>query len=315
MTAFILRRLGQSLVVVFGVTLLTFLLMHALPGGPARAMLGPSATPQQIHLFTVQNGWNRPVLVQYAQYIGRLFHGNLGFSYTYNQSVASLLADNIPKTALLIALAHVCTLVIAVPVGIIQAIKSNSAVDHAVTAGAFFAYSMPTFWLSTLLILWFSVSVHIFPSQGPQGPTVSAAFHDPQGLVLPVVSLTVVSVALFSRFVRSSSMTVLVQDYILTARGKGATMSRLVRKHLLRNALSPMVTLFGVSLPFLIGGAIVVESVYNYPGMGLLLWHAATSRDYPLLMGITLVTGVAVVLGNLIADVLYAVVDPRVRYE
>ena len=153
------------------------------------------------------------------------------------------------------------------------------------------------------------------PFAGPEGPTVAAAFNDPRALVLPVASLTVVSVAMFSRFVRSSAMTVLVQDYIRTARGKGVPLSRLVRKHVLRNALSPMVTLFGISLPFVIGGAIVVESVYNYPGMGLLLWKAATSRDYPLLMGFTLVVGIAAVLGNLIADVLYAAVDPRVRYE
>jgi peptide/nickel transport system permease protein len=147
------------------------------------------------------------------------------------------------------------------------------------------------------------------------GPTVGAALKDPVALVLPVASLTLVSVALFSRFVRSSATTVLVEDYIRTARAKGVPLRRLVRKHLLRNALSPMVTLFGVSLPFVIGGAIVVESVFNYPGMGLLLWKAATSRDYPLLMGFTLVVGVATVLGNLITDVLYAVVDPRVHYE
>jgi peptide/nickel transport system permease protein len=314
-TTYILRCLGQSVVVLFGVTLIVFLLVHMLPGGPAKAMLGPTATLQQVRYFTIENGWNLPVLEQYVHYMGRLFQGNLGFSYTYNQSVGSLLEDDIPKTALLIGLAYVCTMLIAVPIGIIQALRSNTAVDHAITASAFVAYSMPTFWLSTLLILWFSVSIHLFPSEGPQGATVRAALDDPRALVLPVASLTVVSVALFSRFVRSSAMTVLVQDYIRTARGKGVPLTRLVRKHLLRNALSPMVTLFGVSLPFVIGGAIVVESVYNYPGMGLLLWKAATSRDYPLLMGFTLVVGVATVVGNLIADVLYAVVDPRVRYE
>jgi peptide/nickel transport system permease protein len=314
-TGFILRRLGQAVIVVFGVTLIVFLLVHLLPGSPAQAFLGPGATQVEIHQFTIENGYNLPVFTQYADYIGRLFHGNLGFSYTYNQSVASLLQQDIPKTAILVGLSYVCTMLIAVPVGIVQAIRSNTLVDHVITGASFVAYSMPQFWLGTLLILWFSVSLHIFPSEGPQGGSVSHALADPRALVLPIATLTLVSVAMFSRFVRSSAMTVLVQDYIRTARGKGIPLWRLVRKHVLRNVLGPMVTLFGVSLPFVIGGAIVVESVYNYPGMGLLLWKAATSRDYPLLMGITLVVGIATVVGNLLADILYAAVDPRVRYE
>lgn len=313
MIGFIIRRIIQSIVVVFGVTLIVFLLIHMLPGGPARALLGDSAKPSQIRYFNIENGYNKPVFVQYWRYIDGLFHGNLGFSYTYNQSVLSLLEQNIPKTAYLVGLSYVFTMLIAVPVGIVQAVRANTAVDHMLTGTGFVAYSMPTFWLSTLLILWFSVSLHLFPSQGPQGATVSAALHDPRGMILPVASLTVVSVAMFSRFVRSSATTALTQDYIRTARGKGISPYRLIRKHLLRNTLGPMVTLFGVSLPFVIGGAIVVEEVFNYPGMGLVLWKAATSHDYPLLMGFTLVVGVATVLGNLIADLLYTVVDPRVR--
>lgn len=277
-------------------------------------MLGPHATLQQIHTFSVQNGYNLPVLVQYFHYIGQLLGGNLGFSLSYNEPVGVLLKDDVPKTVLLVGLSSVFTILIAVPVGILQALRASTAVDHVITGASFVAYSMPIFWLSTLLILWFSVSLHWLPSQGPQGATVTAAFHDPQAMILPVASLTLVSVALFTRFMRSSTMTVLVQDYIRTARGKGVPLHRLLRKHVLRNAFLPMVTLFGLTLPYVIGGAIVTESVFNYPGMGLLLWKAATSRDYPLLMGFTIVVGVATVLGSLLADILYAVVDPRVRY-
>jgi peptide/nickel transport system permease protein len=315
MTSFVLRRLAQAVIVVFGVTLIVFVLIHLLPGGPARAFLGPDATQVQVRQFSIENGYNLPVMVQYWDYIVRVFHGNLGYSYSYNQTVGSLLEEDVPKTAILIGLSYVCTMLIAVPIGIIQALRPNTAVDHAITGAAFVAYSMPQFWLATLLILWFSVTLHIFPSEGPQGGTVGSALADPRALVLPVASLTLVSVAMFSRFVRSSAATVLVQDYIRTARGKGVSLWRLIRRHLLRNVLSPMVTLFGVSLPYVIGGAIVVESVFNYPGMGLLLWKAATGRDYPLLMGFTLVVGVATVVGNLLADILYAAVDPRVRYE
>jgi peptide/nickel transport system permease protein len=312
-TGFIVRRIGQSIVVMFCVTLIVFILIHLLPGGPARALLGYNATPRAIRVFTAQNGWNRPVFVQYWDYLVGLVHGNLGFSYTYNQSVGSLLAQNIPKTAYLVGLSYVFTMLIAVPIGIVQAVRANTVVDHVLTGSSFVAYSMPTFWLSTLLILWFSVSLHIFPSQGPQGATIGAALHDPRGMILPVASLTLVSVAMFSRFVRSSATTVLTQDYIRSARGKGISPYRLIRKHLLRNTLGPMVTLLGVSLPFVIGGAIVVEEVFNYPGMGLVLWKAAVSHDYPLLMGFTVVVGLATVFGNLVADLLYPVVDPRVR--
>lgn len=297
--------------VVFGVTLIVFLMTHLLPGGPAQALLGPGATQVAIHQFTVENGYNLPVFEQYVRYISQVFHGNLGFSYTYNENVSALLETDIPRTAILVGLSYVCTMLIAVPVGIVQAVRANTIVDHVLTGVSFVAYSMPQFWLGTLLILWFSVSLHVFPSQGPQG----GAFSDPVALVLPVATLTLASVAMFSRFVRSSAMTILVQDYIRTARAKGIPLRRVIRKHVLRNVLSPMVTLLGVSLPYVIGGAIVVESVFNYPGMGLLLWKAATSRDYPLLMGITLVIASATVVGNLIADILYAVVDPRVRYE
>ncbi len=312
MTGYIVRRVGQSIVVMFCVTLIVFPLDPPPAGRPRACLLGYRATPSAIRIFTAQNGWNQPVFVQYWDYLVGLVHGN-GFSYTYNQSVASLLAQNIPKTAYLVGLSYVFTMLIAVPIGIVQAVRANTAVDHVLTGSSFIAYSMPTFWLSTLLVLWFSVSLHIFPSQGPQGTTISAALHDPRGMVLPVASLTLVSVAMFSRFVRSSATTVLTQDYVRSARGKGISPYRLIRKHLMRNTLGPMVTLFGVSLPFVIGGAIVVEEVFNYPGMGLVLWKSAISHDYPLLMGFTLVVGVATVLGNLFADLLYPVVDPRVR--
>ncbi len=313
MRVYLLRRVAQSLVVLFGITVIVFLLIHLLPGGPARALLGPTAKQYQLKQFIAENGYNQPLFVQYLQYLSHLFDGDLGFSYSYNQSVTALLAQNLPKSVLLCGLAIFFTLLIAIPLGIFQATRSNTVPDHIINGSAFVAYSMPTFWLSTLLILWFSVSLHWFPSQAPQGD-LGVALREPMAMVLPVASLTLVSVALFSRFVRSSATTVLVQDYIRTARSKGVSQVRLMYKHLLRNALSPIVTLIGVSLPWLIGGEIVVESVFNYPGMGLLLWKAANSHDYPLLMGITLVVGAATVVGSLLADVLYAVVDPRVRY-
>jgi peptide/nickel transport system permease protein len=313
MTAYIARRLGQALLVIIGVSLIVFLITKLLPGGPARAILGPRATQGQIHAFLVANGYTKPIFVQYVDYISRLVRGNLGFSYHYNQSVVLLLSQNLPKSALLIGLAYVVALVIAIPIGMIQGVRRNKVSDYALTGVAFIGYSMPLFWLGIILILLFSVTLHWLPPEAPQGATVGAVLQQPSALVLPVVTLAIVTIALFSRFVRSSTIENLTQDYVRTARAKGVPDRRILFGHVLRNSLIPIITLVGLSLPVMISGAVIVEAVFNYPGMGLLFWNAATTQDYPVLMGFTIVVAFAAVLGSLIADLLYAVADPRVR--
>jgi peptide/nickel transport system permease protein len=203
---------------------------------------------------------------------------------------------------------------VAIPLGLLQAVRRNKPVDYALTALAFVGYSMPVFWLGTLLILAFAVNNHLFSPEGPQGSTVGDLLNQPRALVLPVATLAIVTIALWSRYMRSSAVDNLVQDYIRTARAKGASEGRVLFGHLLRNALLPIITLIGLSLPVVLSGEVVTESVFNYPGMGLLFWTAATTHDYPLLMGVTIVVGAATVIGSLLADLLYAVVDPRVRY-
>jgi peptide/nickel transport system permease protein len=243
-----------------------------------------------------------------------LFQGNLGYSYHYNQSVSSLLGQNLPKSALLVGLAYAVALIVGVPLGLLQAVRRNRFSDYFLTGLSFVGYSMPVFWLGILLILGFAVGLHIFPAEGPQGATVGAVLSQPTALVLPVVTLAIVNIALFSRYMRSSAVETLVQEYVRTARAKGASEWRIVFHHVLRNSLLPLITLIGLSLPFALSGAVVVESVFNYPGMGLLLWNGAVTHDYPLLVGFTVVVAAATVLGSLIADLLYAVADPRVRY-
>ena len=186
MTQYLVRRTAQAVVVVLVVTLIVFAMLHFLPGSPARALLGIHATPGAIRAFDDANGYNRSLPTQYLLYLDRLVHGNLGFSYHFDQSVRSLLALDLPKTALLVGLSYVFALIIAIPVGLIQALRRNQLLDHTFTTVSFVGYSMPTFWLSMLLIIAFSVHFHIFPSEGPQGAGVGAAFGDPQGLVLPV---------------------------------------------------------------------------------------------------------------------------------
>lgn len=315
MLGYIIRRIMQASVVLIGVTLIVFLLVHLLPGGPARAVLGPRPTPAEVRNFNMKNGYNRSIPIQYGLYLWHLLHGTLGYSYHYNESVSSLLEINLPKTALLVGLAYALAILVGVPLGLYQATRRNKFGDHMVTAIAFAGYSMPNFWAGMLLILAFAIGLHVLPAEAPQGKTVGAILADPRGLVLPVCTLSLVSFAQFSRFMRSSAIENMVQDYMRTARAKGMPIRRMLFRHLLRNAIGPVITLIGLTLPVVLSGAVVVEAVFNYPGMGLLFWTAAQSEDYPLLMGFTIVVGVATILGSLIADVLYAVVDPRIRYD
>ncbi len=316
MTRYLARRIAQAVAVIILVTMIVFGILHFLPGSPARAMLGVKATPGAIAAFNKANGYDRALPMQYLLYMDRLVHGNLGFSYHLDQSVGSLLALDLPKTALLVGVSYALAIVIAIPVGLAQALKRNKAVDHAFTVFAFVGYSMPMFWLAMLLIVLFAVQTHVLPAQaGTAASSVGAVFNNPKVLVLPVATLTIVTVAQFSRFMRTSAIDNLLQDYIRTARAKGLSQRQLVTRHLLRNSLLPIVTLIGLSLPAVISGAIVVEAVFNYPGMGWLFWQAASTQDYPVLMGFTIVVAVATVVGNLVADVVYAVLDPRIRYS
>jgi peptide/nickel transport system permease protein len=315
MTRYLVRRVGQSVAVLFIVTVIVFSILHFLPGSPARAILGIRATPGAIAAFNAANGYNRALPVQYLLYIDRLLHGNLGFSYHFDQSVGSLLVLDLPKSALLVGSSYVVSLLIAIPMGIVQALRREKLLDHTLTTFSFVGYAMPTFWLGILLVVWFSADLHLFPSEGPQGASVTASLSDPSALVLPVATLTIVTVAQFSRFMRASAVENMLQDYIRTARAKGLPDWQVVTRHLLRNSVLPIITLVGLSLPGVLSGAIIVEALFNYPGMGWLFWTATGAKDYPVLMGFTIVVAAATVLGNLLADVAYAVADPRVRYQ
>ncbi len=314
MIGYLARRLAQAIFVVLGVTIIVFIILHLLPGGPARALLGPRATNQQVQEFIVANGYNRPVWVQYGTYLDHLIHGSLGYSYHYNQTVDSLLAQDLPKSALLVGLSYLVAIAVAIPLGILQAVRRNKPVDYGLTGLSFIGYSMPVFWLGILLISVFAIDLHWLPPEAPQGATIGAVLSQPSGLVLPVATLAIITIAQFSRFMRSSAIENLVQDYIRTARGNGLSSWSVLFRHVLRNSLLPIITLIGLSLPATLSGAVITESVFNYPGMGLLLWTAATVRDYPVMLGFTVVVGAAVVVGSLLADVLYAAADPRVRY-
>jgi peptide/nickel transport system permease protein len=311
-TKFLVRRCSQAVVVLLLVSVIVFGLLHLLPGGPARAILGTHATPTNIAAFNKQNGLDSPVPVQYWHWLTGVLSGNLGFSYVQNQSVASLLAQRLPKTAFLAAVSVVLAVVIAVPVGFFQAVRRNRVGDYVVTTVTLVLYSTPAFWVAILLIDVLAVRLHAVPAEAPQG-SFSTLFSDPQALVLPVLTITLVTVAAFSRYIRSSVLDELAQDYVRMARSKGAGRRVILFGHVLRNAAGPVVTLLGLSLPFIVSGTLITEQVFNYPGIGLLTFNAATSQDYPVMLGVVVVVGAATVIGSLLADVTHAVLDPRVR--
>jgi peptide/nickel transport system permease protein len=314
MTGFIIRRLGQAIVVVLGVTLITFILLHLLPGSLARDILGNRATPQAIEQFNQQNHLNDSFFVQYWYFLDKLLHGNLGYSYQFNRSVDSLLKVDLPRDLVLGGLSLIFSLAIAIPTGIAQAVKRNSAVDYAGTGISFLLYSMPQYAIALLLIQFLSISFHVFPAEAPQSTNAIGMLEHPAGLVLPVLSLTLVTYAAFSRYMRSSAIDTLAQDYIRTARAKGLPERLVLMRHLLRNSLIAVVTLVGLSIPLVLTGTLIIEQVFNYPGAGLEYFQAALRNDYEVMLGITVLVGVITVVGNLIADIGYAILDPRIRY-
>jgi peptide/nickel transport system permease protein len=317
MIRFLLNRLIQMVFVVLGVTLIAFVLQNLIATGPAlaRAIIGPKATSEQIRTFIDTYGLNHPVVVQYVHYLGQLATGNLGYSYKLNEPVTTIIGNELPKDILLVGVSLILSLLIAVPVGIWQAVRRNRLVDHAGTAVSFVLYSMPAYWLSLLLIAAFAVTWRLLPAEAPQGETVSSMLAHPAGIVLPIGSLTLVSLALFSRYMRSAAIETLAQDYIRTARAKGSSTFRMLRRHLLRNSLASVTTIVGLSLPGIVTAGVVVEYVFNVQGVGLSFFTAASTSDYPIELGITVLVGCVTVVGNLLADIMYAVLDPRVRYD
>jgi len=314
MTGFIIRRLGQAIVVTIGVTLVVFALLHALPGSLARDVLGSRALPSQIQAFNRQNGLNHPVFVQYWDFLKQLAQGNLGYSFRLNRTVDSLVTSELPRDLLLGGIALVLSLLIAIPIGVAQAVRRNGLGDYAGTGVSFLLYSMPQYAIALLLIQLLAITFHVFPAEAPQQTTVIGMLEHPSGLVLPILSLTLVTYAQFSRYMRSSAIDTLAQDYIRTARAKGLPERLVLWRHLLRNSLIAVVTLVGLNIPLIITGTLIIEQVFNYPGLGLEYYFAAVSNDYEVMLGVTVLVGVITVVGNLLADIGYAILDPRIRY-
>jgi peptide/nickel transport system permease protein len=309
--SFLLHRLLLLVPVAVGVTVVVFFMIHLIPGDPARTILGIHATPKAIAILHQQWGLNRPLVSQYWLFMDRLGHGNLGTSLYYGTSVGGLIATRLPVTLWLIGYTIVLTVVISVPLATLAASRKDGVRDQLVRAVPLLGLGMPPFWVGLMLQYLLAVSLHAFPVTG-YGSGFSGHL---QSMFLPALTVTVGLCPVVIRALRASMLEVLTADYITTARSKGVAGLRLLVRHVLRNAVIPAITVLGVNIAWVIGGAVIVEDVFALPGIGGLMVQSIFARDFPVVQGVTLVFAVLVVLVNLLTDTSYAVLDPRVRFS
>ena len=315
MTPFLLRRLLHALTVIFVVCTATFTLVHLAPGGPA-VLADPKLTQEEQAAITERLGLDRPITTQYGIWLGRVVRGDLGESFLYQVPNRRAILERLPNTALLAGSALLIAVLFAVPLGLWSALRRGGLVDRVVSGIAYFAMAVPTFWLAILAISAFAIALPLFPAGGATTAGESGGFIDRiSHLVMPAIVLSAVTGAELLRYMRSSAQTALQQPFVRVAKAKGLRERTVAWRHVLRTALIPVVTALGIQLPRLIGGAAITETVFAWPGLGRLGVQAALGRDYPLVMAITLFVSAAVVVVNLLMDLVYIWIDPRIRLE
>jgi peptide/nickel transport system permease protein len=321
MTSFVLRRLLASVPLLLGVSTLVFFVVHLAPGDPTAIFWNPDVDPDALRLMRENLGLEDPLPVQYVRWLRSFLTGDFGYSFGHRRPVADVIGDALPNTLVLSLTALLLLFVLGIAVGVVSAAKQYSFVDHLATTLSFFFYSMPSFWFALMLLLifhyhlrWFPADQmtsidHVYASLSSLGKLADRVWH----LVLPATALGLGAMAAVARYTRASVLEVIRMDYIRTARAKGLSERDVLLRHTLRNALLPVITLLGLYLPFLFSGAVLVETIFGWPGMGRVTVTAIFQRDYPLVLATTFVSALLVVLGNLFADVAYGVADPRIR--
>ncbi len=315
MGKYILRRSLQMIPLLLGISIFLFIIMHVLPGGPMAMYLeDPSITPEARARMLRAYGLDQPVPVQYMSWLGNMLRGDLGLSFANRQPVLFRIQQRMPATLHLLGAAYVLAILLAIPLGVTAALKQYSVLDYVTTIFAYIGISIPSFWFGIMMIMIFSVRLGWFPTGGRM-PIGGGSFLDGiRHLVLPTVVLSLYSIAAWSRFMRSSMLEVIRADYITTARSKGLSERKVIYKHALRNAVIPVVTVIALAGRILFSGALITEAIFAWPGMGRLFWDSVTKRDYPVLMGILMITALLVILFNLACDFMYAMIDPRIQY-
>ncbi len=306
------KRLLQMIPVLIGITMVTFLVIRLVPGNPALVMLGPKkATPETIAAISRQFGLDQPLPIQYVVFLKNLAHGDLGTSFFFQESVLQLVWEKVPATLFLIVYGTVLSIVIMVPMGLLAALNKDRLIDQIIRATFLFGLGLPSFWLGLVLILVLSVNIHLFPVSGYGNTFPDHLWR----LFLPALTIAVSLAPILIRSLRNSVIDTLRLDHVLMARAKGLREQRVMRRHVLRNALISTVTILGINIGFLIGGTVVIENIFSIPGLGYLMLTSISTRDYPVVQGLTLVFAVLVILVNLLTDVTYAILDPRVTYD
>ncbi|MBI3998693.1 MAG: ABC transporter permease [Armatimonadetes bacterium] len=316
MARYLVRRLLITLPILLGITVLSYFIMALTPGDPVQMLIDPQMTQADREIRRRALGLDEPAYIRYLKWLNELAHGNLGYSFSSGVPVTRRVGERIGPTLTLTVTALALSYLIALPTGILVAVRRYSAVDYAATLFAFLGISLPTFFLGLVGIYVFALRLRWLPTGGTmtlggEGGLFDLALH----LLLPASVLAVAGAGVLTRYVRSSMLEVLGQDYVRTARAKGLAELLVLRRHALRNALIPVITLAGLQIPGLLAGAVITEQIFEWPGMGRLTIEAINQRDYPVLMGITLISAVLVAVGNLLADLAYAYVDPRIHYE
>jgi len=318
MTRYLAGRFGQSVLLVWLVLTLTFFLLHLAPGDPMARYDDPEMDPRAVLEMRRQFGLDRPVGEQYVRWMASFARGDFGTSLRYERPVSELLFEAIPNTLRLTVAAFVVYIVLGVSIGLLSAAKKDTFTDRASSVGSLLLYSIPSFWLALMLIMLFSLKLGLLPSSHMESidaetlSGIALLLDRLEHLVLPAFVLGVASAASMARYMRGSMIDVLRQEYIRTARAKGLAEKRVLMKHALKNAAMPVVTITGMSIPFLLGGAVVTEKIFSWPGMGLLMVESIYTRDYPVVLAVNFIVAVMVILGNLLADLGYAALDPRV---
>jgi ABC-type dipeptide/oligopeptide/nickel transport system permease component len=303
MGKYILRRMVQSLVVLAGALVISFVILRVVPGDPAVLMLSDMATPDEVERMRVALGVHEPIWIQFGIYLKQIVTGDFGLSYRRGTPALDLVLTYLPATIQLAAAALLITIVVAVPLGIVAAVRKNSWIDNALSVGALLGQSLPVFWLGIMLILLVSVQLRLLPTSG---------YGELRHLILPAVTLAFSNIALVARITRSSMLEVIRQDYIRTARAKGLPERTIMIRHALRNALAPVVTVLGLQIGTLLGGAIITETVFGWPGAGALLVSSITYRDYPVVQVMVVISALIFVVTNLLVDIVYVMLDRRV---